>query len=112
MKIAFILAALISLSACMSKEERIAHDVSSMDKPRLVGVLPNGQNLHRIILRDTPNGETHFVYYTDTATTINESVTKTAGKTQSTHQFVYVHINGQDVPIEEVKAALEKAERD
>ena len=111
MKKIIALLAVLLLSSCMSKEEKVAHDRYSMDRPERVGVLPNGQELFRMTLKDTPDDRTHFVYYAGNVATTNEAITTSNGKTSSTRQHVYVHINGQQIPVEDVKRALEEAEQ-
>jgi hypothetical protein len=111
MKKIIVLLAAVLLSSCMSSEEKIVHDDISMKNPVRIGVLPNGQELLRITLKSTPDSEDHFVYFAGNVTTTNEAVTKSNGKTSRTEQHVYVHINGQDIPIEEARRAIEEAER-
>lgn len=110
MKKIFTVLALLSLFGCTSHEEKVALDKESLANPEVVGTLPNGQQIRRVVLRDTPDGERHFVYYTDNAVTMNSSVTRQVGKTQTTDNYTYVMINGVSVPLDAAKKAVEAAE--
>lgn len=110
MKKIFIIFALLSLFGCTSKAEKIALDKESLANPEYVGTLPNGQKIYRVQLRDTPDGEYHFVYYTDNVMTMNEAVTRSDGKTQTVDRYTYAMINGQNVPVDVAKKAIQKAE--
>jgi hypothetical protein len=94
------------------EDAKVLHDKESFAKPALVGTLPNGQQVHRVTLESTPNGENHYVYFTDNVTTVNVTQTTGSAARKTVHNKVYVEINGQQIPLNDAKQAVEQAEQE
>lgn len=103
---------LLSLLGCQSKEEKRADDRHSFENPEKVGTLPNGQQVSRVTLKDTPNDRTHYIYFTDNAVSNNSTYTTSSGKTTTTHDTVYVNIAGKDIDVEKLRDIVRKADED